>query len=51
MNKKKLKLRDKLALKAMAIIYSKTTKYNNFEMLAKEAYSMADWMLKIRDNK
>ena len=48
MAKNKLTLRDKLALKAMEIIYIRTSHLKNFKILAEESYSMADWMLKIR---
>ncbi len=49
MGKNKLKLRDKLALKAMEIIYTRTKHLENYKELSKMAYNMADWMLKIRD--
>jgi len=51
MTKNKLTLRDKLALKAMEIIYMRTSHLKNFKILAEEAYAMADWMLKIREDK
>ena len=47
----KLKLRDKLALKAMEIIYTRTKHLENYQELAKKSYNMADWMLQIRDEK
>lgn len=49
MSKNKLTLRDKLAIKAMEIIYTRTKHLENYKELSKSAYNMADWMLKIRD--
>jgi hypothetical protein len=49
MGKNKLTLRDRLAIKAMEIIYARTKHLENYKELSKSAYNMADWMLKIRE--
>jgi len=49
MDKNKLTLRDKLAIKAMEIIYTRKKHLENYKELSKSAYGMADWMLKTRD--
>ena len=51
MAKNKLKLRDKLALKAMEIIYNKIRHLENYKELSKKAYLMADTMLETREIK
>jgi hypothetical protein len=49
--KNKLKLRDRLALEAMKIIYQRESHINNFRSLAEMSYNMADYMLEVRSNK